>query len=222
LRPPRLDARLQRIADCVPVCQTAADIGTDHGKLTAWLLWHNRCQRMIASDISETSRAKARALFNRLGLSDRVVISGEDGLFALTEPVQAIVISGMGGGNIAGMLAQNVDLNGAELIISAHTEHATLRDALMQRRYRIYHEYVVKSGDRLYLVCHAKPGNMRLSGKERALGVNLTATKTASPIDYLRWQLSVASTRRDEASEQFSAWIKEMIDDEETNNTDHL
>lgn len=219
---PRLDARLQQIADCVPTCQIAADIGTDHGKLTAWLLHNRRCQEMIASDISEISRAKARALFSRLGLLERVSIRSEDGLYALIKPVQAVIISGMGGGSIAQMLEQDVDLHGAELIMSAHTELPRLRETLKMRGYRICHEYVVRSGGRLYLVCHAKPGDMQLSHRERTLGVNLTATNTATPLEYLRWQMDVASTWQGEEANQFRIWIKETIENGETDTQNHL
>lgn len=214
MKPPLLDARLKQIANCVPPCEVAADIGADHGKLTAWLLWHGRCQRMIASDLSEVSRAKARALFNRLGLMDRVTISGADGLLALSQPVQAVVISGMGGGTIADMLAQDVDLQGAELILSPQTELPRLREALSQRGYRINHEHVVKADGRFYLVWHAKPGEMRLNEKEKALGFNLRATQTAAPVEYLRWQLEVAAPWQGEEAKRHRLWIKEMIADE--------
>ena len=222
MNPPRLDARLQQIADCVPECMLAADIGADHGKLTAWLLLNKRCQHMIASDISSVSRAKARALFHQLGLLSRVTISGADGLMAITEPVQAVVISGMGGGSIAQMLTQDVDLHHAEIIVSAHTELPRLREALMNRGYNIEREYVVRSAGRLYLVCHAKPGKMRLGARERALGVNLTATRTAKPEDYLRWQLSVAGSWQDRDAGQYRQWIREMLNDEESDRANSL
>ncbi len=222
MRLPQLDARLRRIADCVPDCELAADIGCDHGKLTAWLLWHGTCQRMIASDLSEVSRAKARALFNRLGLRDRVTISAADGLHALTEPMDAVIISGMGGGTMADMLAQEVDLQGATLILSPQTELPRLREAVAKRHYRICHEYVVKADGRFYLVWQAMPGEMRLSGRERALGVSLSATDTASPTDYLRWQLKVASSWQGEEAEQYRQWIKEMIADEKGDDSGSL
>lgn len=218
MKPPRLDARLQQIADCVPHCARAADIGADHGKLSAWLLWNGRCQRMIVSDVSEVSRAKARALFHRLGLTDRVSISAADGLYALTEPVDAVMISGMGGGSIAGILSQEVDLHGAELILGPHTEFPRLRETLARRGYRIVHEYVVRAEGRFYLVWHARPGEMRLSAKERAIGVNLRATRTASPADYLRWRLEVAGSWQGAEAEAIRGWIKEMIADETGDN----
>ena len=219
---PRLGTRLQHIADCVPPCELAADIGADHGKLTAWLLLSGRCQRMIASDISSAAREKARVLFERRGISDRVLIRGDDGLRAIKEPVQWIIISGMGGGKVSDMLMQDVDLYGASLLISAQTELPRLRETLASKAYRIVREDVVKANGRFYLICHASPGRMTLTDREKALGVNLTATRTARPADYLRWQLSVTDSWQREEADRIRGWIKEMIEDEEAEGTGGL
>ncbi|MDD4081700.1 MAG: tRNA (adenine(22)-N(1))-methyltransferase TrmK [Eubacteriales bacterium] len=222
MKPPRLDARLRVVADCVPHCALAADIGADHGKLTAWLLYHKRCERMIASDISAASRAKARALFHCLGLSERVTISDAEGLHALAQPAQAVIISGLGGGTIADMLAQDVDLNGAALILSPHTELPRLRDALSRRSYRLTKELVVKAEGRFYQVWQAVPGEMRLTEKERALGINLGATFSAVPADYLRWQLKVTRNWHGAEAVTLRGWIKERIADEEGDHSGSL
>lgn len=214
MKPPRLDARLRLVADCVPPCALAADIGADHGKLSAWLLWQKRCDRMIVSDISAASRAKARALFNRLGLLERVAFSQASGLYALSQPVQAVIISGLGGGTMAEMLAQDVDLNGAMLILSPQTELPRLREALSRRAYRILQEHVVRSEGRFYQVWQAVPGEMPLSEKQRALGVNLVATSSAAPADYLSWQLKVISAWQGPEVSTLRQWIKERIADE--------
>ena len=51
--PPRLDARLQAAADFVRPGSTAADIGCDHGKLSAWLAGSGRCPLVFACDLRE-------------------------------------------------------------------------------------------------------------------------------------------------------------------------
>ena len=42
-----LDERLGMLADMVPVCSAAADVGTDHGFLGAWLLENKKCGKML-------------------------------------------------------------------------------------------------------------------------------------------------------------------------------
>ena len=91
---PRLDTRLNCIAEEVPACNLAADIGADHGKLSCWLLASGRVQRMIVSDISKVSRDKARDLFIRHEVMDRVTLLGADGLHAIAGSRPDVVIIG--------------------------------------------------------------------------------------------------------------------------------
>ena len=56
----RLSPRLQMVADFVPPCACAADIGTDHGYLPVWLLQSGVIQSAIAADIHAGPLANAR------------------------------------------------------------------------------------------------------------------------------------------------------------------
>ena len=44
----KLTNRLQAAADLVPVCESMADIGTDHGYLPIYLVQEGRARRAIA------------------------------------------------------------------------------------------------------------------------------------------------------------------------------
>ena len=57
-----LDARLGTIAAMVPRCRAVADIGCDHGFLTAKLLETVPNLTMLASDVSAPALEKARRL----------------------------------------------------------------------------------------------------------------------------------------------------------------
>lgn len=214
---PRLDERLSCIADQVPPCSLAADIGADHGKLSLWLLVNGRCKRMIVSDISPVSRDKARDLYIRHQVLDRVILSGENGLNALREMPEAVIISGLGGGVISEILNQDVPLYGARLILSAHTQLPTLRDTIIKIGYRILSEHVVHAKARYYLVITAAPGMQILSETERLLGSSLTGTDSSSVKEYLSWQLSVARVWQGAAGERYRKEIQEMINDEKNN-----
>ena len=50
-QPPCLDARLAAAANYVRPGRAAADIGCDHGKLSAWLAGSGRCPRVFACDL---------------------------------------------------------------------------------------------------------------------------------------------------------------------------
>ena len=56
----RLSPRLQMVADFVPPCAYAADIGTDHGYLPIWLLQNGVIRSAIAADIHAGPLANAR------------------------------------------------------------------------------------------------------------------------------------------------------------------
>lgn len=217
-RLPQLGTRLSRIADLVPRCELAADIGADHGKLSCHLLHSGRANRMIVSDIGRNSRAKARDLFIRHGLIDRVIISGADGLHALSENADAVIIAGMGGELIARILAQDVDLQGATLILSAQTELPLVRAAILNKGYRINKEVLTRENGRFYRILTANPGQQELNEFELALGVHIEETAEASLLDFITWQLDVSKSWRGARGDAWRKHLKEALD---AHKTDH-
>ncbi len=220
--PTRLDPRLRCVARQVPVCGLAADIGADHGRLSCYLLQSGRCQRMIVSDLSPESRRKARDLFLSAGVLDRVTLSEKDGLLALEGRPEAVIVSGMGGRLIARILRQDVDLQGARLVLGAQSEWPLVRDALQARGYRILSEELVRSGGRFYTVLSAEPGDQRLNERERAFGINLAAQDVETLLGYYRWQLSVTATWRGEKGRLAREWLQEELDEQERKRRDDL
>lgn len=210
---PALDARLSCIASLVPDCALAADIGADHGKLACSLLLSGRVQRMIVSDISKTSRDKARDLFVEHDLLDRVTISGEDGLYALSGQEEAVVIAGMGGGLIQRILSQPVSIRPASLIISAHTELPLVRRAILDREYKLEKEVLVKASGRFYRVMSASPGKQILTEAEMELGYRLEGINRTNPADYYRWQLEISKTWAGDKGERYRSMLKEALDE---------
>lgn len=209
--PFRLDARLACIAAEIPACDLAADIGADHGKLSCWLLVSGRVKRMIVSDISKTSRDKARDLFVEHQVLDRVDFSGDDGLNAIHGEPQAVIIAGMGGGLIHDILQQDVSLRGARLVLSAHTELPLVREALQAKKYRIEQETLVQSGGRYYRVLTAVPGQMLLNDRQRMMGINVKACCGTSLIEYYQWQMKVAASWRGEKGNRYREYLEEEL-----------
>ena len=70
-----LDPRLTALADLCPACRVFADIGTDHGRLGAYLLQVGRCRRALLTDISAPSLEKARKLIGALSLTNRAAMA---------------------------------------------------------------------------------------------------------------------------------------------------
>ena len=155
----KTDKRLRAAADWVEPCDIIADIGCDHGRLGAMLLLENRAKHLIASDISEKSLQKARHCLQRHGLTGRAEFHVADGLDALTQKTDTVCILGMGGETLSGILIRGQDkLQGASLVLGAHTNLYIVRKTLQALGYRIQGEQVVRSEGRMYVLLRAVPG----------------------------------------------------------------
>ena len=191
-RPPQLDARLRAAADWVTPCGICADIGCDHGQLGATLLLENRCERLLAADVSAKALDKARTRIDALGLSARATFTVADGLMALDAlpdgRADVICILGMGGETLAGILRRgDRRLQGATLVLGAQTELPLVREALYGVGYQLTGERVVEAERRLYLLMTAKPaagGSPVLTERELFLGPCLLQSM---PADWSPW-----------------------------------
>ena len=102
----RLSPRLQMVADFVPPCTCAADIGTDHGYLPVWLLQNGIAETAIAADIHAGPLANARQSAHAYDLTERFRFVLADGLqFPDAKDADVITIAGMGGETICAILA---------------------------------------------------------------------------------------------------------------------
>ena len=176
-----LDSRLSLACDLYDPCGLAADIGTDHAHLPAALLQRGRCQHMILTDISESALENARMEMIRLRLTDRVSLRLGDGLSPLSEKCGMISVMGMGGRTIRGILLSGKDrLQGASLLLSAHTDWHLIRSALQEIGYHLDREEPCFASGRYYLMLRARPGQVPLSEQEIRLGGPLF--RSGSPI----------------------------------------
>ena len=144
-----LDERLSLAAAMYEPCELGADIGTDHGLLPCQLLKENICQRMIFADVSDKALAHAREQAARQALTDRASFACADGLGALTAPCGCVSVMGMGGETIAGILTRGKDkLQGAVLVLSAHTDLHLVRQAVADIGYHIVREELCRAAGR--------------------------------------------------------------------------
>lgn len=167
-----LDARLAAIAAMTPPCQTAADIGCDHGYLLAELLESGRCRYGIAVDINEMPLEKARQELSRRGLSDRSECRLTNGLRGIAPvSVDTVVIAGMGGELIADILSrfdykENPAIN---YLLQPMTRPVTLRRFLYEHGFTLYEERCCKASGRLYTVLRTAYTGLPTERTPRAL-----------------------------------------------------
>lgn len=191
-----LDERLTLAAALYSACELGADIGTDHGYLPCHLLETGVCRRMILADVSPKALGRAEAEVARRGLQDRARLVCADGLDALTERCDCVSLMGMGGETLAGILLRGRDrLDGATLVLSAHTELPLVRKAVLDLGYHLTRETLCRSGGRFYVFWRAEPGFAPMTEEEIRHGSLLYQENTPLLTDYLRWRLGVAEAK---------------------------
>ena len=207
-QPIALDTRLSLAFDLYDPCGLAADIGTDHAHLPAALLQRGRCQRMILTDISGSALNNARGEIIRLRLTDRVSFRCGNGLEPLQERCGMISVTGMGGRTIRDILLAGQDrLQGASLLLSAHTDLPLIREAVCRIGYHLDREEPCFCAGRFYLVIRARPGAVEMTPRAVRLGGPLFDSSSDCLIPYL-------TRRRDVLQEKLKGLLSAGTPDE--------
>lgn len=188
-----LDPRLTLIAEMAGSCGCCADIGSDHGRLGAFMLQNAYCERVVFTDISAPSLEKARRLTALLGLNDRSDFCVGDGARALIQRVDVAVIAGMGGETISSII-QNAQghLDGARLLLQPNVAAPQLRAALNRCGWRISREALARDGRRIYPIIEAVEGCQVLNEAELEIGPALLREKPPLLRDYARFHIRVS------------------------------
>lgn len=156
-----LTPRLTAALDMLRGVDAVADIGCDHGRLTAALLQQDVCKRVIASDISAESLHKAERLIRYVGLAEKASFRVGDGLSVLqTGEVQAIAMLGIGGTLMTRILetASPEILEHTALVLQPMRAQDDIRRYLYTHRYHITEDRLIAEGKRTYQVFRAVPG----------------------------------------------------------------
>jgi tRNA (adenine22-N1)-methyltransferase len=156
-----LEGRLKAIADAVPRCRTAADVGTDHGYIPLYLIQNNRVDYVIAADISSGSLSKAEMLIRQHGLADCMEARLGSGLSVLTPgEADTIIIAGMGGLLIRDILEQGEEAarTASVLVLQPMIAQEELRRWLVCSGYTIVDEDLALEGRKIYEILVVSPG----------------------------------------------------------------
>lgn len=149
----RLSPRLQMVADFVPPCTCAADIGTDHGYLPVWLLQNDIAETAIAADIHAGPLANARQSAHAYDLTERFRFALADGLqFPDAKDADVITIAGMGGETICAIMAAAPWLSeGRRLVLQPQSKVAELTDWLWRSGFTIEDAALCRDSGKRYL-----------------------------------------------------------------------
>lgn len=154
-----LRPRLKGAADFVRKGSLAADIGTDHGYLAAYLVSEGICPFVTAADIGEGPLSNARETLRELGLENEVKLVLSDGLQNIEpDSVSDIVIAGMGGTLIAGILSKCgwIKREGIRLILQPMSHAEDVREYLYLNGFSVLEEKCVCDTSRDYCIILAE------------------------------------------------------------------
>ena len=157
---PTLDARLTAAAQLVRPGQPVADIGCDHGKLTAVLAASGRYPKVIGADLRPGPLAKAKQTLENAHCQDRAELRLGDGLSVLSPgEVGTIVLAGVSAQTTWEILEKAPWVfrpQGPRVIMIPATRHAELRRWLWQKGFTLVADRPVQAAGRWYAVMAAE------------------------------------------------------------------
>lgn len=157
-----MSLRLKTIVSMVPKAAVAADIGSDHGKVSAELIEHGIADRVICTDISSASLEKSRRLIAHKGLGEYVSLRVGDGLKVLDAgEADVAIIAGMGGELMRNILAEDKSKVPNTLVLSCNSAAKELRMWLCENDFVIEDEALVLEARHFYPVIRAVRGNVQ-------------------------------------------------------------
>ena len=157
---PVLDARLAAAAELVRPGQPVADIGCDHGKLTAVLAAWGKYPKVIGADLRPGPLAKAKQTLEHADCQDRAELRLGDGLSVLSEnEVGSIVLAGVSAQTTWEILEKAPWVfckGGPRIIMIPATRHDALRRWLWEHGFSFVADRPVQAAGRWYAVMAAE------------------------------------------------------------------
>lgn len=150
-----LDNRLFACAAMIENGTAAADIGTDHGLLPAYLVLNGKCRSAFACDINQKPLESAKETIKKFALEDKIRPVLTDGLNGISlDELSHIIIAGMGGELIADILADSIEKikqnRNITFVLQPMSKPQALRQYLYQNGFEIVKESVARDK---YIYC---------------------------------------------------------------------
>lgn len=166
-----LSKRLEVIASFLPKGAYFADIGTDHAYLPCYVCLKDETAMAIAGEVNQGPYERAKATVKKFQLEDKIDVRLGNGLKIIepkTDPIEQIVIAGMGGPLIRDILDSGLnELSTVKrLILQPNVASTPLRKWLYEKEFSIVHELIVAEKGHLYEVMIADQGAIQPYAKD--------------------------------------------------------
>lgn len=146
----KMTERLEAVFRIIPMAESIADVGTDHGYLAVELVARGKAKHVIAGDVNRGPLMSAERYIAKCGLDDVIRCRLGDGLTQVgVGEVQGAVICGMGG-----FLMRNIIAEGPEqldfYVLQPQNGQGELRRYLVSQGYRIVTDIVMSDMNKYY------------------------------------------------------------------------
>lgn len=153
-----LNLRLRHIAKLIEPCEVLIDIGSDHGFLPLHLLLENMIKHAVICDINALPLQSAIKNARKMRLEEQCTFVQSNGLQAFQGKVNNAVIAGMGYETIAQIIEQDLERFKSieQIILQSNTHIDKLRTFLLDNRFKIIDEELVKDRKHFYVIIKVK------------------------------------------------------------------
>lgn len=185
----KLSKRLNKIAELVDFGASVIDVGTDHGYVPNFLCENKISSDIIATDISKNSLEKSIELTRELGNENEIRNILANGI--VNEDRDNIIIAGLGGIQIAEIIANSIDIakSSRKLILQPMQKTNILRRELNNMGFEIFDEEIIYEDDRYFEIILAKFSNYKnesLEEEDFYFSKNLIEKKDETYLEYLK------------------------------------
>ncbi len=159
-----LNKHLSMISAFINSNDKVIDIGCDHGLLGIFLVKEKNVSRMISSDINKGPLKKAKENIIKYNLDNKIELRLGNGLEAVSDDIDTIVISGMGGITITNILSDIRNYNNIKkLIISPNSDYELTRRFISQLGFKLEKEEMIIEKNKYYLISEYLIGKEKIN-----------------------------------------------------------
>ncbi len=155
----KLSERMLMAAKMVRSGSIAADIGTDHAYLPAWLILNNICPSALACDVRKGPLDNARKTVESYDIENKITLRLSDGFDKINpDEAQDFIICGMGGTLMEELVSRTEWLKdkSKRLIVQPQSHSEDIRRYFVQNGFEILFEDACTDGGKLYCAMAAE------------------------------------------------------------------
>jgi tRNA (adenine22-N1)-methyltransferase len=206
--------RLKTIVSLIPSGSKVADIGSDHGYLLLLLASRGDCSRLFGVENKRGPYERLSSAILSSPYSRKIELSFSDGLEALNDDFDTVVIAGMGYENIAKIVLKDINKTREfpHFIVDSHTSLYELRKLFVSLNYAIEDERIIYERGVFYEIVSFLKSDGKLDYSEDELHFGPILLKNKEKLLLKKYELSIARLEEQEkGKEQKNSEIEEKI-----------